>query len=203
MSIKAVTFDYGGVIVGTPSSDFNARICAIIGISEDKFLEEYFKINHRLNKEGITLKQLFTDLLIILGKEDRQDEVMAALENSFLKDKTINEPVLNLIKKLKSSGYKTAILSNNTVENAKNMRTQLSDYFDAILVSMEIGAQKPEPAAFEQLFTALGVSPEETVFIDDSTKSLSTAIEIGYHPILFRSFEDLHSQLIKLGVTID
>ena len=203
MSIKAIAFDYGGVIVGTPSSEFNKRMCSIIGISEEEFLTEYYKINYRLNKEGLSFKELFTDLLVILGKEDKHDEVMSFLDPLFAKDKDINTPVVDLIKKLRLLGYKTAILSNNTLENAKRIHAEFDMYFDVTLVSIEIGAQKPEPEAFEKLFAALGVLPEETIFVDDSPKSLSTASDIGYHPILFTTFESLLDQLRELGVCFD
>lgn len=204
MSIKAIALDYGGVIAGTPSSVFNDIICNILGISEEKFLTEYFKINHRLNKEGITRKQLLSDLLIILGKEDKHDELMSQLDIFYEKDDEINAKVLTLVQALRASGYKTAILSNNTIENARKIHAaEFSKYFDAIIISIEVGSMKPEPEIFQKLFATLQVRPEETIFVDDTTKSLSTATDIGYRPILFTDYDSLLVQLRELGVIIN
>ncbi len=204
MSIKAIVFDYGGVIAGTPSSVFNEIICNTLGILEEKFLTEYFKINHRLNKEGISRKQLLSDLLIILGKEDKHDELMSQLDTFYEKDDEINAQVLTLVQALRAAGYKTAILSNNTIENARKIHAaQFSEYFDAIIISIEVGSMKPEPEIFQKLFAALQVKPEETIFVDDTTKSLSTATDIGYHPILFTDYASLLVELRELGVIIN
>ncbi len=203
MAIKAIAFDYSGVIAGLPSSVFNERMSEMLGIPVETFLEEYYKVNYRLNKEGISSKELLLDLLTILGKDDKRAEVEAFLTPLYANGLEPNADVIELVRQCKAAGYKTAILSNNTLETAAYLhQADFARYFDAILVSMEIGAMKPEPEAFAKLFSALNVLPEETVFIDDSPKSLSTASEVGYHPILFTTYEQLIKDLAALTVKI-
>ncbi len=67
-------------------------------------------------------------------------------------------------------------------------------------ISGEIGFQKPHKEAFEVLFTRLGVRSNETVFIDDSPKSLEKAKEIGYIPVLYKNNDQLKTDLSKLGI---
>lgn len=61
------------------------------------------------------------------------------------------------------------------------------DIFDSIVLSGEIGFQKPQKEAFLTLFSALDVVSSESIFVDDTIKSLSTASEIGYYPIHFQN----------------
>ena len=64
------------------------------------------------------------------------------------------------------------------------------------------GYVKPEPKAFNTFIKDLGVAMDELVFIDDSEKSLSTAKECGYTPILFKSYEQLIAALQQLGIAV-
>lgn len=87
------------------------------------------------------------------------------------------------------------------------MRQQLIDkniidLVDEAVISGEIGFQKPSKEAFAILFQKLGLQPEEVIFIDDAPKSLETAGEIGYSPILFEGNTKLKEDLRKLGIVV-
>ena len=41
------------------------------------------------------------------------------------------------------------------------------EVFEAVVVSCEIGARKPDPAMYEFVTNALGVAPGSTVLLDD------------------------------------
>lgn len=70
------------------------------------------------------------------------------------------------------------------------------------VISGEIGFQKPHKEAFQVLFEKLDLQPEEVVFVDDSTRSLEKAAEIGYIPILFKNNEQLKADLITAGISL-
>jgi len=115
----------------------------------------------------------------------------------------LNNEILGLADRLRENDYKTALLSNNTRENARLMRLEgIDKHFDIFHVSTETGYVKPEPEGFQYLVEALGIGISELVFVDDSPISLSTAREIGFTPILFTSYRDLLKQLTNLGVKI-
>lgn len=69
--------------------------------------------------------------------------------------------------------------------------------FDTIIISEEVGYQKPSPEIFEVLFNKFEVKNEKLIFIDDTEKSLEKSKEIGFVPILFRSNEKLKEELFK------
>lgn len=113
----------------------------------------------------------------------------------------INEEVVQIVKKLRSYGYKTGIISNYGTGGAGIIRSSgISDHFDIIHVSGETGYPKPATEAFDLLAQKLGVKTKELIFIDDSPYCLSTANEAGYAPILYENYEKLILDLAKLGI---
>lgn len=59
---------------------------------------------------------------------------------------------------------------------------------------------KPDPKAYQALCAALQVTPAELIYIDDTPRSLESAAEVGYTPILFENYAGLVAKLKKLGL---
>jgi HAD superfamily hydrolase (TIGR01509 family) len=74
------------------------------------------------------------------------------------------------LKALRESGIATAVLTNgwNPLQVCKAQR---AGFHGPVLVSSEIGEQKPAPRAFEALLSVLGTQPEQTCFVGDDPKS--------------------------------
>jgi putative hydrolase of the HAD superfamily len=66
---------------------------------------------------------------------------------------------------------------------------------DAIRVSAEFGARKPEAEAFLGCLSALGVAPEATLFIDDSAANVAGAERAGLQAYHFTAQADLEEAL--------
>lgn len=194
---KAIGFDWGGVIVA--SKPIVEGIAEILGITKSELLTVYYKYNHLANVESMSYSDLWAKIITELGFEDKIDEVRKFRETQQTFE--MDHRMIELIDEIRSNGYKTGLLSNNTRENGDRMRQDgLHNHFDAFLISAEIGYMKPNVEAFNILFEELGVLPSEAVFIDDSESSLSHSDQIGYTPILFTGYENLKSELINLGV---
>jgi epoxide hydrolase-like predicted phosphatase len=194
---KAIGFDYGGVI--SHSKPVLGGIAEILNLPAPDVKQYYFERDHLANVFGMSYEDLWTKICTELGHADKATRVVDYLhqQHTFNND----ENMLRLIDELKIQGYKTGLLSNNTSQNGDLMRAaDLDKHFDVFLISAEIGYQKPDIQAFNLLFKELGVLPEETVFVDDSPSSLSQATQIGYHPILFKGFEDFKQELINLKI---
>jgi putative hydrolase of the HAD superfamily len=71
---------------------------------------------------------------------------------------------------LKQRGIAIAVLTNgwNPMQCAKAQR---AGFTDPVLVSSEIGVQKPASAAFEILLRVLGTAPEESWYVGDDPRS--------------------------------
>ena len=124
-------------------------------------------------------------------------------EFPFFSGTTVNQELLAWFPILQNQGFKIGILSNVSAGAKKELEKKgMYAMVDAIVISGEIGFQKPDKEAFEVLFERLEVLPQETIFIDDSRTNLENAAAIGYHPILFKNNDQLKSSLQKFGIEL-
>ena len=200
-NFKAIGFDYGGVIAGISGPEFNRRISILLGIEQKTFQDVYFKFNYLLNNNILSRQEFWKKIAEELGVPEKYNNVIKFIEA--LPHHELNEQVINLVGRLRINGYKVGLLSNNDIETANKFKENgLSEHFDAVVVSAEVGYSKPHFKAFEILTERLGVKAKELIYIDDSEKSLINAEEIGFQPILFSDYESLLLNLRSLGIKI-
>lgn len=113
----------------------------------------------------------------------------------------LDKRLVPMIRKLREH-YKIAVLSNATSEeiNPNLDKHRHHELFDHIAVSSEIGAIKPEPAAFQHVLDKLGVRASEAIFIDDNPANVVAAEQLGLTGIVYTDFSALRSMLKKLKV---
>ncbi len=200
MKIKAVGFDYGGVIRGEPGHAFTKKLCALLDVEVEKYEKAYFSFNTLLMTDQITYEEFWRSVLKQIDKSDQEKVLFDYLRNRKA-EKSMNADILGLIDKLRTDGYRVGLLSNAAAQFAMNIRKSgACEHFDEVLISSEIGFAKPSREAFNMLAERLGVHINELAFIDDTKQSLVGAKEIGYTPILFRDYETLINDLQALGV---
>lgn len=204
MEIKAIGFDWGGVLVSYPGGNLHETVAVFLGVPLEDVRRVYFQHNDVFNKgrRGLRLEEARDVWEIVLGElgfKDRLDALMELLRE--LPDVVANTRVLELVKTLKDKGWKLGLLSNNSSAAGERVRQMGHDqHFDVSLFSGDIGYMKPEHEAFKMLADGLGVLMEEMVFIDDSQRSLSSAPELGYDPILFQGYESLIDALKQRNI---
>ncbi|TSC82297.1 MAG: putative hydrolase of the HAD superfamily [Parcubacteria group bacterium Gr01-1014_20] len=200
---KAVVFDFGGVIEINDGEDILSSVAGMLGLSIEQLKKTYFEHNHLSNVKNMNWVDMLMEVVREFDKtKETEDKVREAVRDHMAKG-TTNTELLSFLPKLRSRGFKTAIFSNNTSElRDKLAEMGIVEMFDEVVVSAEIGFQKPHKAAFDVLFEKLGLTPQEVIFIDDSAKSLEKAAEIGYFPIRFESNEQLKSEFKKLGIFV-
>lgn len=199
MKYKAIGFDWNGVIFGLPGSVFSLGAADVVGVDIASFRRAYFENNHLINKEGAS-KEVFWGAVLEDLKRSEKLPALLNYVNNVPKGK-INEDVVAVIKLLKEAGLKLGLVSNETIEGGEKIKqTEVSKYFDVILISAEVGFMKPQQEMFELLLSKLEIKPEEFVFVDDAEKSLEKAGEIGFIPVLFQNSGELIKSLRELGL---
>ena len=104
---------------------------------------------------------------------------------------------LDLLKEAKRRGYKIGILSNgfSEVQYDKLRSTGLIRYVDCVVLSDEIGINKPDIKLFEYALAKSGATAEESIMIGDNpTTDIAGAQSAGWETLLFnkeRRFDDL------------
>jgi putative hydrolase of the HAD superfamily len=81
---------------------------------------------------------------------------------------TIYPETIRLLAALRERGLRLGLISNCSADaGATVARIGLAEYFDAIVLSCEVGLMKPDPAIYEQTCARLGVTPSESLFVAD------------------------------------
>lgn len=204
MKIKAVGFDYGGVIGSKHKNglNFSQDLARIIGVTVEEFRREYFKINHLVNTGKMVNWEEFDKILLEkLGREARLGVLTDYRKRITSEWVQMDKQMLELVGRIRARGIKVGLLSNAAKESGRKLRELgLADRFDVFMISAEEGLQKPDPKIFLSFVDRLGVGMEELVFIDDAKRSLSGAKELGYYPILYSGYNQLVKKLVELEV---
>ena len=93
--------------------------------------------------------------------------------------------VLPILARLRES-HQLALITNGApdLQREKIAASGLADYFDAIVVSGELGIGKPDPRIFAHTLGLVGASPEESLMIGDNLmRDVAGAQRAGLHAI--------------------
>jgi putative hydrolase of the HAD superfamily len=94
-----------------------------------------------------------------------------------------------------------ALLSNASSRLVEELRQAgLADHFDAVVGSADIGACKPDAAAFTAAAARLGVPPEQCLMVDDRLANVEGARAAGMQAIQFTGAEPLADALGEAGL---
>lgn len=94
---------------------------------------------------------------------------------------------MDLIRELKPD-YKVAMLTNAGSRYALDQRFkpgELDELFDVVVVSGDVGWEKPAPEIYTMTVEKLAVDPAEVLFIDDIGTFAEAAEKIGMHSFTF------------------
>jgi putative hydrolase of the HAD superfamily len=93
---------------------------------------------------------------------------------------TVDTIVMDDVARLRRAGFQVALLTNGTDTTADEIGDlRLTNMFDAVFNSADIGYAKPDRRIFEHACHALGAHPSNVLFIDDSLANVNAAAEIG------------------------
>ncbi len=195
MKYEAIIFDLDGVICKTDMYHYQAwkKIADKIGA---EFNEE---INHRLR--GVSR---MASLEIILEKydghiSDREKETLAAEKNEIYRAKIkeatpdiIIDGVEEILNFLRETKIKIGLCSASKNARLILSRIGLSNAFDAIVDGNDITKAKPDPQGFLKTAEKLGVSPGNSLVVEDSEAGI-VAAHAGGMDTAFMSAESTNS----------
>lgn len=108
----------------------------------------------------------------------------------------VDQQVLDLVDELRAHGIRTAILTNGTdTIPAEIASLNLTDRFEAVFNSAEIGWTKPDVRAFQYVLDRMQLAPAEVFFTDDSASKLAGAATLGMPTHHFTGIASLREAL--------
>jgi len=109
------------------------------------------------------------------------------------------EDAFEILRKLTKAGYKIALIANDEdATSARNIvtNTGLKEYFDTIVVSGELGVEKPDRRIFEAALKSLGVKAEDAVMIGNRVDTdIVGANRLGMVSVWFK-WNDRYEEII-------
>jgi putative hydrolase of the HAD superfamily len=184
-NIKALCFDFGNTLIEYGPVQVAYQYEKLVSILTELFgrcdtehlkairdrqIVAPFTNGYRENDLRAICEELITELYGIIPEKPQIDAVMDVRYNAFVDVVTLPDDVLPLLHHLRQR-YRLGLLSNypcgRSIRDSLE-KIGLSEMFDAIVISGEIGYAKPHAKPFETLLNTLLLSPPECVYVGDN-----------------------------------
>jgi haloacid dehalogenase superfamily, subfamily IA, variant 3 with third motif having DD or ED len=206
-AIKAVVWDFGGVITSSPFDAFNAYE-AERGLPKD--IIRTINSNNpdtnawaRLERSEVTAEEfdtVFAEEAKALGYDIPGKDILALLSGR------LRPRVVAALKKCKAH-FKVGCITNNapvgkgasmTSDDDKARQVaEVFETFEHVIESSKAGVRKPDPLIYKMMCEALDISPDTCVYLDDLGINLKPAREMGMTTIKVLNEDQLLSDLEK------
>ena len=207
ISIKAVVFDLGGVLIDLHADEARRELVEKYGLLADGFA--------RLTRSSFESYPRSITELAMTGKAGTAEYLEAFLGECTLKDRdglkanrlSVVGPerpdVFALVEQLKNMGFVCCVLSNTIALHWEKL-TSTSDYpslgiFDHVFASHLIEYAKPEEASFSFVANALNLRMSECLLVDDTQLNVDKAEAAGWSGLLFTNTKDLQRRFSEIA----
>jgi len=189
-SLRALILDYGDVLCLPQPPQWIQRMAEVASVPVSSFTAAYweFRDPYHVNWDADRYwRAVLEHARSPLGEADRR----AALRTLSILDATswtaYREGIWKIAATFKSSGRRTAMLSNGVPDVITRVREErsLDRFFDVVVVSCEVGCAKPDPAIYELTLERLGVEAGAALFVDDRSENLVAARAVGLQTFHF------------------
>ena len=207
--LRAVFFDFGGVVLSSPFEAFNTYEESR-GLPRD-FIRRVNSANpdsnawaklERSELSPTEFDEVFARESEALGHRVPGADILSLLHGE------IRPEMVRAIDTVKSHGYLTACLTNNVLSTPDDRsapdaakRKEIAailERFDALIESSKVGVRKPEPRFYEIACETVGVEPSQCVFLDDLGINLKPAAAMGMKTIKVTSAAQALGELSQI-----
>jgi len=196
--IRAVLFDWGGVLIENPAPGLMAYCAEALGVPMEDYVRAHNRHAEAFQKgsipEGAFWQQVCGDLNRPLPRQS------SLWGDAFRAVYRPRQEVFGLARRLRDGGCKTGLLSNTEVPAMEFFFELGYDMFDALTFSCAEGVFKPQREVYEVAARKLGAAPTQCVLLDDRLDFVEGARNTGMKGIVYESFGQAERELAKLGV---
>ncbi|HZX56107.1 MAG TPA: HAD-IA family hydrolase [Ilumatobacteraceae bacterium] len=202
--MKAVLWDFGGVILSSPFEAFrryevehNLPVDFIRRVNATDPHRNAWALMERNEISVTSFDELFAAESAALGHRVSGADVLTLLHGE------VRPEMVVMLDRVKAAGLLTACLTNNVVstggDRPGDARAEqiagVMSRFDVVVESSKVGVRKPEPRFYEIACDLLGVQPAECVFLDDLGINLKPAAAMGMTTIKVMTAEQAIADL--------
>jgi epoxide hydrolase-like predicted phosphatase len=197
MPLKAVIFDFGGVLVRTRSQQLRLAWEQRLGLRPGEAAALVFGgESGRAAQHGwISDTDHWAYIQRRLGLDDA---TLAQFRRDFFAEDGIDTDLLAYIDRLRSQ-YRVGLLSNATADARRFFTASgVAAHFDAITISGEEGVMKPDARIYRIALARLTVEPNEAIFVDDFSENVAAARTLGMMGVHFADPQQARRELMIL-----
>lgn len=183
--VRTVLFDLGNVLVFFCHERMCRQIGEVCGRSalevRQALLESAFQAEFERGMVGeVEFHQRLENLF---ATEFAFDHLRRAAADIF----ELNHAMLPILDSLKQQRYRLVLLSNTCVSHYEWIRDRFEvlNRFDALVLSFETGAIKPEDKIYSRALQAIDCAPEECLYFDDIPAYVDAGRRFGLQAEVF------------------
>jgi epoxide hydrolase-like predicted phosphatase len=203
VSLRAVIFDLGGVVLGSPLHAIAAyeRSAGIPAGFVNRVVVDTAPTGawSRLERGELDLEAFFPAFEADCERAGASVDARAMMER--MGEAARPRPaMLDAIRSIRARGLKAAALTNNWASDARDDGTRaLRPHFDVFVESSVVGLRKPDPRIYTHVCRELAIAPPEAVFLDDIGHNLKAARALGMTTL---KVDDPDEALARLGALL-
>lgn len=192
--IKAIVFDLGGVFFSINyQSEYKRLIKEFPNISPKKISSIISgKLGNQYRLGKITKREFWKKAKKIAGFNFDTKKFAEMWHSGYKLNNQIKKQIIDLRK-----DYKIGAISGNTRERVSflDKKYDFKKYFDDIVLSYNLGINKPNIKIYKEILKRLKIKGNECVYIDDTKKRLIPARKLGMYTIHFKNFPQFKKEL--------
>ncbi len=200
MSIRAVYFDLGAVILRTEDTAPRTKLAESLGMTYDEIVE----VVHGGGVDGSAARAalgLITEeqhWLNVVRRLNLPESEIPRVEDAFFAGDRLDQTLLAFMRSLRR-GIKVGLISNAwSGLRPWIVRQKFENAFDHMTISAEVGVAKPDERIYRLALEKLDVRPEEAVFVDDVPANIEAARDLGMYGIVFQGTEQTTEEIIRV-----
>ena len=202
MTIRAVFFDFGGVLYRVPDRKWMRRWQMLLGLGKDfTFSTMILAPDESPYFQAIMEGRIAeSEMWERMAKSWRLSPVILSwLRRNSMSRRRVNRAVENFLAGLRPR-FKTGILSNMG-SDARKLFSQVFGFdrlVDTMVISAEEGVMKPDERIYQIALDRLGVSAHEAVFLDDLAVNVAAARQVGMRAVHFQTTSQALAEVASL-----
>ena len=185
MTVRAVFFDLGGVIVRTEYQSPRQRLAERLGMEYDDLVRVVFD-SPTAQKATVGEMTSAEHWDAVMKRLKRPAAETQTIRDEFFGGDIIDRDIIAFLRSLRGN-YITGLISNAWSDLREYIvREKFDDAFDHMIISAEVGAAKPGARIYQVALEQAGVSPSEAVFVDDFFENIEGCEKVGIQGIHFK-----------------
>jgi glucose-1-phosphatase len=204
MSVKALLFDLGRVLIDFDHRRAAAAIAGFTRKSPEEIYEMFFdsKLTRMFEEGKLEPEAFYGKIKQRLRLKLRYEQFVPMWDEIFFLTPE-NREVHALAQKLRGH-YSVSLLTNINALHLAYIREHFPvfDAFDRVFASCELGLAKPDPRIYSRVLKELGAKPGEAFYTDDRPELIAQARIMGIRAFVYTGPAQLVQDLGRCGISV-